>query len=82
MMTFIFDWTDFLVKLLAIMGLFFVAGIVFGIGVLGLIIRDERRERRREIEAHKEEEKAMWAEVDRILAQGYEGGDDHVSSRS
>jgi hypothetical protein len=71
-MALIFDWTDFLVKLILLLGLFFVAGTLFGIGTLGLIMRDERRERRekqREIAAHKAQTQALFAEVDRILAE-------------
>lgn len=72
MVAMIYDWTDFLFKLLAIMGLFFVAGILLGFSLLGLIMRHEyrmRRKKRREIAAYKASEKAMWAEVDRILAE-------------
>lgn len=71
-MVIVVDWTDFLVKLLAIMGLCVVAGILLGFGVLGLIMRYEyrqRRKRRREARACQAQAKALWKEVDRILAE-------------
>ncbi len=72
MVALIFDWTDFLFKLLAIMALFFAAGTLFGIGMLGLIMRHEYRERRakqREIAECEAQAQALFAEVDRILAE-------------
>ena len=71
-MALIFDWTDFLVKLILLMALFFTAGTLFGIGTIGLIMRHERRERRvrkQEIAEHKAQAQALFAEVDRILAE-------------
>ena len=78
------SWQEFLIRTILIMLLFFVAGILMGMGAAGYIKpkrckcqqeEDRMQEIRtlQELWVYREQSAALWDEVDRILAEGREG---------